>query len=186
MDLQQNNNPTYLVAPWPRESLPDDPVVVSATIQAYGGVRYYRCGQYFQRRGVRLHILVWVAANGPVPDGWHVHHLNHNRADNRLVNLQARPAFTHRSYHATVPSQARNAVLVKARDQASEWHRSKLGREWHRQQATQVYARREPTSHVCVQCGVTFESPARRASTKYCTNACKSRYWRATHRRQPC
>src|SRR5688572_23907240 len=34
------------------------------------------------------HHVVWEAANGPIPDGSVLHHRNHDRADNRLENLE--------------------------------------------------------------------------------------------------
>lgn len=41
------------------------------------------------------HRLVWEAANGPIPDGCHVHHINHDRTDNRLENLELLPGREH-------------------------------------------------------------------------------------------
>lgn len=38
--------------------------------------------------GKYLHIAVWEAFNGEVPDGYDVHHINHNPSDNRLENLE--------------------------------------------------------------------------------------------------
>ena len=35
------------------------------------------------------HIFVWEDTHGPVPDGYHVHHINGDRLDNRLENLAA-------------------------------------------------------------------------------------------------
>jgi hypothetical protein len=34
------------------------------------------------------HRIVWIAANGPIPDGLEINHLNGQRDDNRLVNLE--------------------------------------------------------------------------------------------------
>ena len=46
------------------------------------------------------HRWVWEQANGPIPDGFHVHHINHDRTDNRLENLQALQGAEHRRHHA--------------------------------------------------------------------------------------
>lgn len=40
------------------------------------------------RRQVKLHRIVWIAANGAIPKGKVIDHINRNRADNRLCNLR--------------------------------------------------------------------------------------------------
>lgn len=35
----------------------------------------------------KVHRLVWEAFNGPIPDGMQVNHINEDKADNRLENL---------------------------------------------------------------------------------------------------
>lgn len=43
------------------------------------------------------HRYVWEQANGPIPAGFEIHHINHNRADNRLENLELLSEHEHRS-----------------------------------------------------------------------------------------
>lgn len=40
-------------------------------------------------RSVAVHTLVWEAANGPIPAGFVVNHINGDKQDNRLSNLEA-------------------------------------------------------------------------------------------------
>jgi hypothetical protein len=44
---------------------------------------------------VKEHISVWESKHGSTPKGWHIHHENHNKLDNRLENLRAVPAAEH-------------------------------------------------------------------------------------------
>ena len=45
------------------------------------------------------HHLVWVIANGPIPPGNHVHHVNGDRQDNRLENLRVMDKPKHMRHH---------------------------------------------------------------------------------------
>ena len=45
------------------------------------------------------HRIVWEQANGPIPKGWHVHHLNGIKDDNRLENLVVLSPKDHHTQH---------------------------------------------------------------------------------------
>ena len=56
-----------------------------------------------QRKGHRYrfeHTMVWEAANGPLPDQWVIHHINGQKDDNRLENLEAMPRKKHNHRHS--------------------------------------------------------------------------------------
>lgn len=46
-----------------------------------------------------VHRLVWAAFKGDVPHGYNVHHVNENKADNRLENLALMPHAAHSRFH---------------------------------------------------------------------------------------
>ncbi len=61
---------------------------------------------------VREHCYVWEEHNQmQIPDGWHVHHLNGIKYDNRPENLVAMPNGTHALEHGREPYKARIRAL---------------------------------------------------------------------------
>jgi hypothetical protein len=62
------------------------------------------CRVMLTRRGrsfiVYAHRLVWIAANGQIPDGQEINHINNNRADNRLANLELKTHSQNAKYAA--------------------------------------------------------------------------------------
>ena len=40
-----------------------------------------------QTKSCRVHRLIWKAFNGKIPDGYEVNHINEDKTDNRLCNL---------------------------------------------------------------------------------------------------
>lgn len=53
------------------------------------------------------HIVLWEQANGSLPEGWVIHHLNGIRDDNRLENLVAMPRKRHNLKLAFQPYEER-------------------------------------------------------------------------------
>lgn len=65
-------------------------------VDANGYARLYVAGTW-----VYEHRYVWEQVNGPIPDGGHIHHVNHGRSDNRIENLQLLPGRDHNRAHTT-------------------------------------------------------------------------------------
>lgn len=69
------------------------------------GIRWFRerNGYYGSHKGGvhrRLHVYLWEKHHGAVPDGWVVHHIDHNRENNSLENLLLMTNRAHRQHHA--------------------------------------------------------------------------------------
>lgn len=156
--------------------------VISATIQEFDGERFYLCGSYFQRKGKRLHVAVWKKHNGYIPHGYHVHHIDGNRSNNDISNLELVLGSIHLSRHGSAPERKEyNQQHIKdMRGLASEWHKSDEGRQWHSEQGKKNWQKREAQQHVCMCCGRAFESKYVYGENVnvFCGNACKSEYRR--------
>ena len=154
---------------------------ISDTVQKFDGVSYYRCGPYFQRKGKRLHRIVWEAHNGPIPDKFDVHHINGDRADNDIENLQLLPQSEHHSLHMKEPERIEKSRenLRKAAQSAKAWHSTEAGTAFHSSHAKEYWENTEPRTYVCTYCGKKFQS-TRKYSRKDNTFCCSKHraYWR--------
>lgn len=72
-----------------------------------GGYVYIHVGG--KQRYKFEHHIVWEEANGPLPRGWVIHHLNGIKTDNRLENLAGMPRHEHHKHprEALVPYEER-------------------------------------------------------------------------------
>ena len=78
--------------------------------------RYYRCGSSDIGRGFSyLHRDIWIFHNGPIPDGYHVHHRDENPDHNNLENFEILPADEHFRKHPAlleeIPIMRKNGFL---------------------------------------------------------------------------
>ena len=90
--------------------------MVSDTIQEFEGIRYYRCGRYFQRKGVRLHRVVYERHNGSIPQGCHIHHVDDDPRNNALDNLALLLRSIILAHHGK-----RSHISAAARSAARQW-----------------------------------------------------------------
>lgn len=152
-------------------------VVVSKTVQEFLGRRFYLCGYYFQHRGVRLHRTVWQHFHGPIPEGFHVHHIDGDRSNNQRSNLELLEGSNHLSGHMG-QAERRNASrsrIGKVQRAAAKWHGSPDGLDWHRDQYERHCRSAVLASYVdgkCSECGKPFHGPK---FQKFCHANCKAR-----------
>jgi len=155
---------------------------MTQTAQYFQGEAYYKCGAYWQHKGKRLHRAVWEAANGEIPKGYHVHHIDGNRSNNSLANLCIVEAHQHLQLHGKAPDRINRmmAYQIKGRDKARAWHSTDEGKAWHSQHAKETARNMQPMEYTCDQCGKTFQTKNRYhpGAPKFCSNNCK-----AAHRR---
>ena len=160
-----------------------DAIRISATVQSFDGVSYYLCGYYFQKKGVRLHRVVWETANGKVPEGFAVHHIDGDRANNALANLALMDKRKHGHHHMQDPDRKEMSqrAIRAAIAKAPEWHTSEEGKAWHSLHAAESWKKRTEAEYTCTHCGKTFRTINRYpdGGNTFCGQNC-----RAAHRRK--
>lgn len=147
----------------------------------FNGRSYQRYDQpYFKRsspQGPRyLHRDIWEAANGPIPDGWHVHHRDGDPSNNAVENLECVSPKDHASRHEWSDERKirQRAHLDKIRPLTVAWHSSPAGRALHQENGKKARDSFQPKEKSCDQCSATFLT--RGYSDRFCSNACKSAF----------
>lgn len=175
-----------------------------ATYRRYPNAKKPNHRRYFMRAGGRrmLHRDIWEFLNGPIPDGYDIHHKDGDPSNNDPDNLEPILRSEHRRHHSEQNrgkcSDAQREHLERVRDRASQWHRSTEGRAWHEQntkkhfqhggaaqtalRAAREEVRKNPYKNTCVVCGVVFDAFTRK--TQFCSNTCVHRKRRADRRAQ--
>lgn len=140
---------------------------------------YYLAGKpTYQGKRERLHCYVWRYFNGPIPDGFHIHHKDENKDHNDIENLACVPVSEHTSYHSRKYISEHHEEVVenldRARAYASEWHRSQEGRAWHIEHGKKTFETMQKREYTCRQCGEKYLALPVGPVHKYCSNACKT------------
>lgn len=142
---------------------------------------YYLCATADDGKRKRMHVYVWEYFNGPVPKGYHIHHIDGDKSNNNIKNLQLLLAMEHEKLHGSMwTDEQRNRArknIEKASIKAKEWHGSKAGHEWHKMHYEKMKEKLHQVHKFnCPMCGKEFQSP--QIKSKFCCNNCKSAYRR--------
>lgn len=137
---------------------------------------YYLCTQ--MEKPKRLHRYIWEKCNGEIPDGFHVHHKDHDKQNNDISNLEIMNAIDHELLHGKERTQeqrewARKNLAENARPKASEWHKSDVGREWHKKLGRMSWENKKAQKYTCEHCGKEYETK-NSGRNRFCSNACSS------------
>lgn len=146
----------------------------------FNGHRYTLSGKYYRKNcwsqdgPSNLHRAVWEFHNGPIPEGFEIHHEDENGLNNELSNLMVLPIPKHQADHALArhKSGTLQPPTDKCREKAAEWHRSAEGLAWHKEHGTKTWDTRVWYPCVCQECNQPFMSPYPKQS-KFCHVNCK-------------
>jgi len=69
---------------------------------------------YLPGRGaVKYHHYIWEKQFGKIPEGYHLHHINLDKLDNRIENLQLLPAREHGKLHNRLKKRNNKGQFIK-------------------------------------------------------------------------
>ena len=135
----------------------------------------------------RLHVYIYEKYNGKIPKGMQVHHIDHNKDNNEISNLKLVTRKEHDKIHFEEMTEEdkerkRKNLELNARPKAIEWHKSLEGKEWHIKHYLEMKDKLyKKYNFICLTCGKEFEST--QIKSKYCSNLCKAKHWRKTHKK---
>lgn len=154
----------------------------------FGGLRFCRddkTGYYLNAKTHKyLHRAVYEKTNGPIPQGYHIHHVDHDKGNNNPENLELLTEHEHRMRHADEMSdetreKLRENMLSKANPAAALWHGSEQGREWHKAHYLEAKEKLHVEARfICEYCGKEYVSVIN-GNNRFCSNACRSAWRRA-------
>lgn len=153
-------------------------------IQEFDGLRFYRKPSGYYKAdhkigGQYMHRYVWQHHNGAIPAGHHIHHVNGDRTDNRIENMELLAAGKHSAFHmherhTTPGGLAKTMVALEAaRAAAPAWHASEAGREWHSANSIRTWKNRVRVDLTCTYCGGGFSGYAGSQKRGFCSPSCQ-------------
>lgn len=164
--------------------------IITDKQQKFNGEKFYLCGNYYQHKGKRLHRAVWVFYNGEIPKDCDIHHVDGNRANNNIENLQLLPKKEHHRKHMKEPervAQSKKDIEI-ARMYASKWHGSEEGKKWHSIRGKENWKSRKENTYTCSYCGKEFTTKHIYGANQnhFCHSNCKAAYRRKRLKDESC
>lgn len=147
----------------------------------FNGVKYKleKSGYYRQttnwnspKNSVRLHQAVWEFYNGPIPQGYYIHHKDGNRANNDILNLELVTPKQHALRHASKERKELSRKNLQLAIEAARYCDYRKDSDAISKASKLGWERRPYFKHTCQLCGKEFETKTR--SCKYCSTKCKN------------
>lgn len=154
----------------------------------WGGKLWHRYGagrgSYYERtdksvrpkKTVRLHRAVWEAHNGPIPEGFQVHHIDHDMANNCISNLQLVEPGVHTRLHGVLASlsaserRSKRSYVVACGECGVDLHRRQSGAAFCKRCQYRRAERKRKRKRECLHCKRAFESRAGNYCSQRCVN----------------
>lgn len=131
-----------------------------------------------------LHRDIYEDNFGPIPDGWHVHHVDHDPLNNDPANLQAISPSAHAGHHGTRHPE----IFVECAGCGAQFVGHRPWAKWCTAACQERARRAAGIAHVkprkgrwsearsCEECSTTYE--AKRPWARFCSSPCRQRAYR--------
>jgi len=147
--------------------------VIDDHTQVFNGEKFCLCKDGHLKNTQAIHQRVWRYNYGEVPKGYEIHHIDHDKTNNDISNLQLMTRGEHQAHHNPKGSTRKKLQTFVCEVCGKEYQAYKCGsnrfcsslcRSRYRQQ-------NETFSKTCPQCGKKFET-YRSNNATYCSHAC--------------
>lgn len=135
-------------------------------------------GRYLTYSGKRLHREVWKKHFGEIPKGYVIHHIDGDRLNNRIENLQCLSASEHTRIHMQ-DSERKEKMLRSNKERwqeldaaRREWAKTPEGKRWYQEHWKESIGKMKPIEKKCAACGKTFLDKSG-GHGRYCSQNCK-------------
>lgn len=157
---------------------PHVPLILDDTHQEFLGVVYHQNSKgYFLHNDSLLHRVVWEFFFGEIPDGYEIHHRDHNPANNQIENLQCLTKSEHHKLHAAAMSKIEIVCPVCGKIFLARANRpAKFCSQHCRFKQKYVPAQKE--KRICEWCGQEFETSSK-SLARFCSHHCSHQAWLA-------
>lgn len=140
---------------------------------------YYLSTKKINGSRKRLHIYVWEKHNGSIPKGFEINHIDENKDNNEIENLQCLTRAEHLQFHKRHDREKMLSIwrnnIEKARPAAIKWHKSPEGRKM----KSKLFKGKKFSKKLikrCKHCGKVYRAATERSL--YCSRKCVSAYRR--------
>lgn len=157
-------------------------------IATFNGRKYYlrkSQGYYYSPRDDKkgcdmLHRMVYICNKGEIPKGYHIHHIDGDKSNNDISNLECISSYEHHKKHSENMSEEqlekiRKNLQENVRPKADIWHGTEAGKEWHKFHYEMMKEKlHEKVKKCCVVCGKEYETK-RKNTGLYCSPKCAAK-----------
>ena len=147
--------------------------IVDDTTQSFDGEKFYKGKDGHLKQTTTVHQRVWRYYRGDIPEGYQIHHVDLDKANNDISNLQCLTKSAHQQIHnpkGTVNQKLKTLICVQCGKQYLG-HYTNRNRFCSQQCRNEYRKTHDLTKRICAYCGKPFERyPSNDA--KCCSHKC--------------